>query len=106
MRITPIAKTFAAEIEDIDLRSPLDAGAAAATRADFARSSGVKSVKPSSPLENNRECSATRCASTGPPRDPVKPDGLVRHAPYGRAGAFVRPGRPFPPLALIASTGR
>jgi hypothetical protein len=31
MRITPIAKTFAAEIEDIDLRSPLDAGAAAAT---------------------------------------------------------------------------
>jgi hypothetical protein len=31
MRITPIAKTFAAEIEDIDLHSPLDAGAAAAT---------------------------------------------------------------------------
>jgi hypothetical protein len=25
MRVTPIAKTFAAEIEDIDLRSPLDA---------------------------------------------------------------------------------
>jgi hypothetical protein len=66
------------------------------------------SGSPASPISRRKSGRSLRgCASTGPPRDPVKPDGLVRHAAYGRAGAFVRPGRPsLPPLARIASTGR